>query len=1149
VHLLDDGAIALSPTDLTGFAACEHLTQLELSVARGEREPPERDDPMLDVLSRRGTEHETRQLARYRAEGKTLVEIAMPGNSHAELAAAEAATLAAMRAGADVIYQATFFQPSPVGGWRGHADFLLRVGTPSPVLGPWSYEVADTKLARRVKAAALLQMCAYSEQVERLQGLAPARMHVITGDGESNPFTVTDYSAYYRALKARFETLVAGSIGTSIDGAGVATYPDPVDHCGICRWEDSCKDRRRADDHLSLVSGMRRDQTRKLTEVGVPTRRALAAMPAGVAVSGMADVSVERLRQQAALQVRGEGLPPYLFELLPPELPPVQPELVDPATAWPQRGWVALPEPSRGDLFFDMEGDPYALDDEHGSGLEYLFGVIELGAAGTPEYRSFWAHTRGEEQRAFEGFVDFVMKRRAEHPDLHVYHYAPYEPSAMKRLMGAHHTREHEVDELLRGEVFVDLYAVVRAGVRIGTESYSLKQVEKLYMQRPGGEVMDGGGSIVAYEDYLDDHDQARLDAIESYNKDDCLSTLGLRDWLEEQRTHAEELFGPIPRPELHDGAASEAVTEREAHVAELVARLTVGVPDARVERDDEQQARWLLAQMLDWHRREEKPDWWMYFARQLMSDDELADDRESISGLRFVEVVSEGDRSSVYRYEFTPQDHKFRQGSKPYDPRTARRVGEVTAVDDVAGTIQLKRGRSKDPIVHPEALIPGPPIDSGPLERAIWKVAEHVIAHGIDAPGPYRAALDLLLRRRRAPDAGPFDESYLAIQGPPGSGKTTKGAELIVGLVREGKRVGITAHSHAVIGNLLHAVCERAEPDGVEVRALQKAEDHQQCEAAIVTCVDNNDVVEAAAANREYDVIAGTAWLWARPGMANAVDVLFVDEAGQKSLADVLAVSGATTQLVLLGDPQQLAQPSKGSHPEGAEVSALEHLLGGEATMPSELGWFLESTYRMHPAVCEFVSAVAYQGRLHPAEGEGLARQAVDGFAGLRYAPVEHVGNRSWSAEEVEVVDALVRDLVGKPWTDRFGVTRPLELDDVLVVTPYNAQVAKLAAALPEGARVGTVDKFQGQEAPVTIYSMATSSADDAPRSMEFLYDLHRLNVAISRARGVTALVASPELMCVACRTPAQLKLASALCSLAEFATRHAEDDIGIAS
>jgi uncharacterized protein len=236
----------------------------------------------------------------------------------------------------------------------------------------------------------------------------------------------------------------------------------------------------------------------------------------------------------------------------------------------------------------------------------------------------------------------------------------------------------------------------------------------------------------------------------------------------------------------------------------------------------------------------------------------------------------------------------------------------------------------------------------------------------------------------------------------------------------------------------------------------------------------------------------------------------------------------------VLLGDPQQLAQPSKGSHPDGAQVSALEYLLDGEETMPKGLGLFLETTHRMHPKVCAFISEVAYDGRLH--SEPDLERQSVDGRAGLMWVPVEHEGNRTASTEEAERVAQLVNDLVGTTWTDKHDATRKLELDDVLVVAPYNAHVARLQQHLPDGARIGTVDKFQGQEAPVTIYSMATSTADDAPRGMEFLYDLHRLNVAVSRAKALSMLVCSPALLRVLCRTPKELRPANALCEFVEF-------------
>ena len=953
-----------------------------------------------------------------------------------------------------------------------------------------------------------------------MQGHEPRHIHVITGDGEQHTEKLSDYSAYYRALKARYEELVLGTPDTSTPDT--KTYPEPVDHCGVCRWLDVCTAQWQADDHLSLVAGMRRDQTRKLVAVGVCTTTELAGLAPEPHVEGIGDPTLERLRHQASLQVASRGVEPPIVEVLEPEYPDEALVALDPDVEWVKRGFAALPEPSPGDLFFDMEGDPYALDGER---LEYLFGVIDIDAdTNEPRYHPFWAHDREAEKHAFEQFVDFAMAKLAADPNMHIYHYAFYEPSTIKRLMGAHGTREMEVDELLRGERFVDLYNVVRQGVRIGADSYKLKTVERQYMQRPEGDVMDAGASIVAYERWLDERDPTILDEIESYNADDCRSTLGLRDWLEARRTEAEELFGPIARPVPGRGEASEELTAREQELDDLAERLRA--------REPEHHAYGLLADLLHWHRREEKPEWWMYFARiGSMADDDFVDDRECIGGLEPKKKLRDEAKSTVFRYRFEPQDHKFTVGSEPTDPATAKKAGEIVWIDDARGLLDLKRSERLTAGDHPCALIPGTPYSTTLQRNAIASVAEWVADHGIDAPGPHRAIRDLLLRRppaRLEPDNG----SYLAVQGPPGSGKTYTGAHFIVDLTQRETsttRIGVNAHSHAAIGKLLDEVSRVAEERGVEVRIIQKAQEHQKCEADGIVCVDDNTELDAELAAHRYDVIAGTAWLWARPQMRDSVDVLFVDEAGQKSLADVVAVSVAAKSLVLLGDPQQLAQPSKGSHPEGAEVSALEHILDGAETMPDELGLFLATTYRMHPKVCAFISEVAYDGRLH--SEPDLERQSVDGRAGLMWVPVEHEGNRTASTEEAKRVRELVDDLVGTTWTDKDGVTRKLELDDVLVVAPYNAHVARLQQHLPDGARIGTVDKFQGQEAPVTIYSMATSTADDAPRSMEFLYDLHRLNVAVSRAKALSILVCSPALLRVLCSTPNELRLANALC------------------
>jgi uncharacterized protein len=388
------------------------------------------------------------------------------------------------------------------------------------------------------------------------------------------------------------------------------------------------------------------------------------------------------------------------------------------------------------------------------------------------------------------------------------------------------------------------------------------------------------------------------------------------------------------------------------------------------------------------------------------------------------------------------------------------------------------------------------------------------------------------------------LDEGALAIQGPPGSGKTYTGARMILTLVAAGKRVGISSNSHKVIGNFIGAVLDAAADDGVTVRVAQRvSEDGQGTDRQGVTVTTDNDLVRRGLADGTFDVVGGTSWLWASDKADGLLDVLFVDEAGQVALANVLATAGAARSIVLLGDPQQLDQPLQGSHPPGADRSALAHLLDGRATIPDDLGLFLEHTYRLHPAIARFTSAAFYDGRLE--SRADLDQQLVRGPAplsgsGLRYLAAEHVGADSLSRSEALQVAGIVRALVDSrsTWVDRHGDEQRIGYGDILVVAPYNAQVGQIASLLPAGARVGTVDKFQGQEAPISIYSMTTSSPEDAPRGMDFLYSRHRLNVATSRARCVAVVVAEPALLRVRARTPEQMRLANALCQFAELAS-----------
>jgi predicted RecB family nuclease len=1118
------GRPLFSASDLNNFLECPHLTQLDLGVVEGRLDPPDGRTARADLIARKGDEHEAAYLQSLKDEGTEVVEIPRDGVAAADL------TVAAMRDGAEIIYQGAFLHD----GWSGYADFLLRLDDQPSDLGSWSYEVADTKLARRTKPIYLLQLCFYSEQVARLQGREPERMHVILGTREQQSFRLREFDAYYRRIKQRFLNEIAAS--------PLDTYPNPVPHCELCRWAERCDAQRTADDHLCLVAGMRSAQSLRMSRVGITTVEQLAVAAPDTEVPKIAPATFETLHDQARLQLeqRRTGTPSY--ELLEPE---------------ERRGFALLPPPSKSDLFFDMEGDPL-----YENGLEYLFGAVSVDQD-QPEFHTFWGHDRAQEKRAFEQFIDFVYERLDRYPDMHVYHYSHYEPTALKRLMGLHGTREEQVDDLLRRGVLVDLYKVVKQGVRISQPGYGIKKVEAFYMDQRDTAVTEGGESIVAYEQWIETGEKRILDEIAEYNEEDCVSTLKLRDWLLGLREEAEAQFGreiAWEKPEERE-LREESIREAE-ETDRLRAALLSGVPDDLAGATDEQRALWLMAQLVDYHRREDKPVWWAFFERQGMSTDELVEDAEAIGGLRPVDGAKPQaeKRSLIYTLEFPAQEHRLYPGADAHDAATGKGAGTIVSVDDVAGRLRLSRssGRADDPL--PRGLIPGGPLGTKSQRAALRRLAREVQDGGVAGAGRYRALRDILLRalprvegitpgaplqgesvdleQARKIAAG-LDHSYLFIQGPPGSGKTWTGARLIVHLMREGKRVGVTANSHKAIHNLLEEVERVAHAENFEFRGLKKSSGGEES-------VFEGDFIESSGDNEAFlrpegvKLVAGTAWLFAREEMDGALDHLFIDEAGQIALANALAVGTAARNVVLLGDPLQLAQVSQGVHPGNAGASVLEHLLGDEATIPPDRGLFLDLTRRMHPDVCGFISDVVYAGRLTSIPE--CACQSIETVGltgtGLRYLPVEHEANSRSSPEEAEVIaQAMNAMLSDGGFTDQDEVKRRLELKDILVVTPYNAQVRCLQEWLPDGARVGTVDKFQGQEAPVVFFSMATSSGAEIPRNVEFLFSRNRLNVAISRAQCLAVLVASPELLHIRCRNVDQLRMVNALCRLVEVA------------
>ncbi len=1140
MNRLPDGTFRFSPRDLVAYLEGDFAAWCERMLAEGHGNGkvgaradapawavPDAKDEEAALAARMGLDHELRYLNILRGREPRLVEIVR------DEPADEGQTTAAMAAGAPVIFQAHLTS----GAWHGYPDFLVRCHGNGCPCGSGHYTPWDTKLARSAKPHFLIQLCAYADMLEAVRGYRPGEVVFVLGQGDERSYPTRDYFFYYRQLRRSFADFQTGWRPDRV--------PDPGLDRGWGRWETAAEQRLESSDHLSRVAGISRGQVRRLEEDGITTLTALAAAQPARKISKVSPPVFERLRSQARLQLESAGQQMPRWQLRPP------------VPEEPRRGLAQLPEPCDGDVFFDMEGFPYAE-----RGLEYLFGVVTVDEI-TPKFRAWWAYDDVEERVAFERFIDWVMERRRRWPSLHVYHYAAYEESAIKRLMGKYATRETEVDELLRQGVLVDLYALVRQGFLIGTASYSLKHVERLYLPERTGPVLSAGGSVVEYQRWIDSGEPRDpeaspiLQGIRDYNRVDCESLWGLRSWTLDRRRESGIAFVPDP---LRDDEPEEPDPERaevEALAGRLVARGT-----ARLETEPEEgRLDQLVGWLVEFHRREEKPMWWRMFNRHEMTVEDRKEDRDCLGGLSRTNRPAWTIKKSAgheYSYDAT-QETRVRVGSRCYIAGTEMSC-TVEAMDEDKGLIELKIGKAN---LLPQYLCLIP--------------AEHVPAEGIKtAVAAYAAAwergevasraVDDLLRRRPPRIAGHdggrlvrpeddlvvrtrdlvtrLDGSTLCIQGPPGTGKTYTAAAIIVELLRRGARVGVTAQSHKVILKLMDTVIEAMAREGVTARLCKVTgkDESPLPDGGPIEAVESADVIDVLGDGAV--LVGGTAWVFSRPELVGRFDYLFVDEAGQVSLASAVAVGQSARNLILIGDQMQLAQPLQGSHPGETGLSCLEYLLHGRATVPPDLGVFLARSRRMHPDVCRFVSEAIYDGRLDSIPETSRHRvlrspatSLVPAETGVVWVPVAHDGCTQSSDEECDRIVEIVGELLTRRVVDRDGTERPMTPHDILIVAPFNLQVRCLRGRLDERVRIGSVDLFQGQEAPVVIVSLCASTLDEAPRGASFLLSPNRLNVAVSRAEALAIVVGSPELVDVRCRSVEEMKLVNLLCHLVQYA------------
>ncbi len=1133
----DEDRVIYSASDLAAAARCEYALLRSFDARLGWGPDVSSDDELLARTATLGGEHEQRHLDTLRANSDVAV-IGRPDYTVAGLTAAAEQTQRAVESRAPIVYQAAMFD----GRFVGFADFLLLEDTAD---GP-RYRLRDTKLARSVKVEALLQMAAYIETLTAAGVPVAPEVDLVLGDSTVVSYAVEELLPVYRPRRDALEELLDGHLAR---GRAV-TWQDDVRACFRCA---ECETQVRAHDDLLLVAGMRVSQRARLIDAGITTVHELAAHDG--AVPELSTRTVTALKSQARLQIadrvteNGTVKPPY--------------ELVDPQPL------MVLPDADKGDLFFDFEGDPLWTTDGRDWGLEYLWGVLTVG----DDFLPLWAHHRADERQALQDFLAYVRKRRRRYPGMHIYHYAAYEKSTLLRLAGRYGVGEHEVDELLRDGVLVDLYPLVRKSIRVGTENYSIKSLEPLYMgnELRSGEVTTATASITEYARFCELRDAGRTDEaatvlkeIEEYNRYDCRSTRRLRDWLMARAIES----GVPPRGPVTPAAVAGTRAPEIDSPDQVERRLLKFAGDGIDGRTPEQSAAAMVAAAKGFHKREDKPFWWGHFDRVNNPVDEWADD-SNVFIAESHEIVADWHTPPRAR---KPQRHVrlfgeiatgelTREMYALYDPPSPAGLAEdpdrrgfasvsIAGCDDPEAPTEvvIVERQPKDNDVFdqvPFALTPGPPISTGMLADAIADTAELVAAALPNLPAD--GLTDILLRRPPRTRSGAalprtgdavaditaalldLDVSYLAVHGPPGTGKTYTSAQVIAALVTEHWwKIGVVAQSHAVVENLFGDVM-KAGVDGARVgKKLHTV-------STGWTELDRDDY--ATFVCQDGCVVGGTAWDFANPNKfgRDSLDLLVIEEAGQFSLANTVAVSRAARNLLLLGDPQQLPQVSQGTHPEPVDGSALGWLVDGHNTLPPERGYFLDRSYRMHPAVCRAVSRLSYDGRLRSHEAVTGARRLEGVTPGVRTRSVSHLGNANESPEEADAIVAEIEGLLGTPWTDEKG-TRPLGQDDVLIVTPYNAQVVlmrrRLEAAGLTDVRAGTVDKFQGQQAPVVFVSMTASSIDDVPRGIAFLLNRNRLNVAVSRAKYLAVIVRSDRLTEYLPGTPERLvELGSFLC------------------
>ena len=1100
-----------SPSSLMRFFESPYESLVDKYLKEVDRDAVQQDpeDAFMQVASKKGDQHE-RELFDNLSSQNIKSEMILDGDQDDMIEA----TKKAMREGVDLIYQAAIGDEQ----FFGRTDFLYKIEGQSD-FGDYAYEIWDAKLANKSSPKFLIQLCCYSEMLAAIQGSMTEACVLIYGNKEQERFLIKDYFVFYQAIRKLFLEFQ--------NAKKINDLPDPDLYKNWGRFSEHAKKVLEEKDHLFLVADIRYSQIHKLNEAGIQTIEDLANTD--VNISNLDQRVFERLKLQAKMQHQAKTSDAIPFTVL--------------KNVETGLGLSSLPPKSELDIYFDIESNPLLSKIP----LHYLWGAAHED--NDEGFDCWWAHSEGEMKTAFENFMDWTYSRWRKDPNMHVYHYGQFEINTMRELMGYFGTREKEVDDLLRNQVFVDLFRVIKQSLCIGAERYGLKAVEPLFREDRDTEVTSGLDSTVVYEvwsaergDSRDHTDSDALKEIWDYNKDDCVSLITLSDWLRViQKDEGLAYFFKVSK-------------EREVEQIEASSLLDELV-DNLASREDKPHAR-ILSNLCLYHKRENKPAYWRLFDRLESTDEDLVSDLDCLGDLVATGEIEEVTaRSSAYYYTFDPnQDTKLKRGDQIKIKQNTDISVSILEMDSSEGKIVLK---STSDLPSHLSLIPLNVVPARPIDSSIQEIAEAYLKKG-----SINKCLDNFLSRSRPhlkEDLGTdlsswgqdtleaavkvsssLDGGYFCMQGPPGTGKTYVGSRVISSLVSQGYKIGIASNSHKAINNILEKVIDVMDENEIlgNISRIHSGQDDLYENPRIQL----SKTIKQAQFSEDIKIIAGVAWTFANELMIDELDYLLIDEAGQVSLANMVGMSRSCKNIILMGDQMQLSQPTQGVHPEDSGVSCLDYLLEEFATVPEDKGILLPDTYRLHSDICEFISSRVYEGRLTSIDITNKRMlhlnkdTLLEKSSGITYVPVDHQGNEQSSPEEVSAIKNLIKDLTSAKKEDEDGVVTKIQPEDILIVSPYNHQIKLLQETLGTAFEIGTVDKFQGREAPIVIISMAASDIESAPRGAEFLLERNRLNVALSRAQTLAILVASPGLNHPSASSSAEMSLVNFYMDLVNY-------------